>query len=82
MLNASVSGVFGIDYIYESGDNKADIYVDGELYESPTVTFNYDFSQRHIMVVSDDCTVRKEIKVVFNSKEQADGFRGMCFSWE
>ena len=81
-LNASASGVFGIDYTYESGDNKADIYVDGELYESPTVTFNYDFSQRHIMVVSDDCTVEKEIKVVFNSKEQADGFRGMCFSWK
>ena len=81
-LNASASGVFGIDYTYESGDNKVDIYVDGELYESPTVTFNYDFSQRHIMVVSDDCTVEKEIKVVFNSKEQADGFRGMCFSWE
>lgn len=81
-LNASASGVFGIDYTFESGDNKADIYVDGELYESPTVTFNYDFSQRHIMVVSDDCTVEKEIKVVFNSKEQADGFRGMCFSWK
>lgn len=81
-LNASASGVFGIDYTFESGDNKADIYVDGELYESPTVTFNYDFSQRHIMVVSDDCTVEKKIKVVFNSKEQADGFKGMCFSWE
>ena len=81
-LNASASGVFGIDYTYESGDNKADIYVDGELYKSPTVTFNYDFSQRHILVVSDDCTVEKEIKVVFNSKEQADGFQGMCFSWE
>lgn len=38
-----------IDYTFESGDNKADIYVDGELYESPTVTFNYDFSQRHIL---------------------------------
>lgn len=81
-LNVSASGVFGIDYTYESGDNKADIYVDGELYKSPTVTFNYDFSQRHIMVVSDDCTVEKEIKVVFSSKEQADGFRGMCFSWK
>lgn len=81
-LNASASGVLGIDHTYESGDNKADIYVDGELYESPTVTFNYDFSQRHIIVVSDDCTVEKEIKVVFNSKEQADGFWGMCFSWE
>lgn len=71
-----------IDYIYESGDNKADIYVDGELFESPTVTFDYDFSQRHILVVSDDCTVKNEIKVVFNTKEQADGFKGMCFSWE
>ena len=81
-LNASASGILGIDYTFESGDNKADIYVDGELYKSPTVTFNYDFSQRHIMVVSDDCTVEKEIKVVFNSKEQADGFRGMCFSWK
>lgn len=81
-MNASASGVLGIDYTYESGDNKADIYVDGELYESPTVTFNYDFSQRHILVVSDNCTVEKEIKVVFNSKEQADGFQGMCFSWK
>lgn len=26
-------------------------------------TFNYDFSQRHILGVSDDCTVEKEIRV-------------------
>mgnify|MGYP004620859653 CR=1 FL=1 len=81
-ISTSASGILGIDYTYESGDNKADIYVDGELFESPTVTFDYDFSQRHILVVSDDCTVEKEIKVVFNSKEQADGFQGMCFSWK
>lgn len=81
-ISTSAFGILGIDYTYESGDNKADIYVDGELYESPTVTFNYDFSQRHILVVSDDCTVRNEIKVVFTTKEQADGFKGMCFSWE
>lgn len=49
---------------------------------SPTVTFDYDFSQRHILVVSDDCTVKNEIKVVFTNKEQADSFKGMCFSWE
>ena len=81
-ISTSASGVLGIDYTYESGDNKADIYVDGELFESPTVTFDYDFSQRHILVVSDNCTVKNEIKVVFTSKEQADGFKGMCFSWE
>lgn len=81
-ISTSASGILGIDYTYESGDNKADIYVDGELFESPTVTFDYDFSQRHILVVSDDCTVKNKIKVVFNTKEQADGFRGMCFSWK
>ena len=81
-ISTSAFGILGIDYTYESGDNKADIYVDGELFESPTVTFDYDFSQRHILVVSDDCTVKNEIKVVFNTKEQADGFKGMCFSWE
>lgn len=81
-ISTSASGILGIDYTYKSGDNKADIYVDGELFESPTVTFDYDFSQRHILVVSDDCTVKNEIKVVFTSKEQADGFKGMCFSWE
>lgn len=81
-ISTSASGILGIDYTYESGDNKADIYVDGELFESPTVTFDYDFSQRHILVVSDDCTVNDEIKVVFTSKEQADGFHGMCFSWK
>ena len=69
-ISTSASGTLCIDYTFESGDNKADIYVDGELYESPTVTF------------SDDCTAEKEIRVVFNSKEQADGFRGMCFSWK
>lgn len=82
VLKLSASGVLGIDYNFESGDNKADIYVDGVLFKSPTSTFNYDFSQRHILVVSDDCTVKNEIKVVFNTKEQADGFKGMCFSWE
>jgi len=82
ILNVAASGIMGIDYTYESGDNKADIYVDGELFESPTVTFDYDFSQRHILVVNNDCTVQAEIKVVFNSKEQADGFYGMCFSWK
>ncbi|WP_270841337.1 SGNH/GDSL hydrolase family protein [Mediterraneibacter faecis] len=79
-ISTSASGILGIDYTFESGDNKADIYVDGELFESPTVTFDYDFSRRHILVVSDDCIVKNEIRVAFNTKEQADGFKGMCFS--
>ena len=82
VLNTSASGIMGIDYTYESGNNNADIYVDGKLFKSPTVTFDYDFSQRHILIVSDECSVENEIKVVFASKEQADGFKGMCFSWK
>lgn len=81
-ISVNAAGVLGIDYTFESGDNEADIYVDGKLYKSPTVTFNYDFSQRHILVVSDDCTVKSEIKVVFDTKDQANGFKGMCFSWK
>lgn len=45
------------------------INVDGKLYKSLTVTFDYDFSQRHILVTSDNCIVKKEIKVVLNNKE-------------
>ena len=43
IISAGASGTMGIDYIYNPGENKADIYVDGELYKSLTVTFNYDF---------------------------------------
>lgn len=80
--STSASGIFGINYIYNSDENKADIYGDGEMFEAPTVTFDYDFSQRHILGVSDGCTAKNEIKVVFNTKERADGFKGMCFNWE
>ncbi len=82
IISAGASGTMGIDYYYNPGENKADIYVDGELYKSLTVTFNYDFFQRHIQTVGDDCTVKSEIRVVFDTKEHADGFKGMCFSWK
>ena len=80
LSNVSGSGILGIDYTYKSGENKADIYLDDQLFESPTITFDYDFSQRHILVVGTDCTVNQQIRVVFSSSEQADGFHGMCFS--
>lgn len=34
------------------------------------------------MVVSDDCKVKRKIKVVFGTKKQADGFQFVCFSWK
>ncbi len=79
-IKTSISGIMGIDYTYESGENQTNIYVDGNLFVAPKVTFNYDFSQRHILIVSDNCTVNGEIKIVFANAEQAKGFGGIMFS--
>ena len=81
-LKTSISGIMGIDYTYTQGDNNANIYIDGELYKSPMRSFDYDFSQRHILIVSEDCNVQNEIRIVFETPEQADGFQGIIFSWE
>ena len=45
-------------------------------------SYSTEAQEALIPIVSEDCTVEKKIKVVFNSKGQADDFRGMCFSWE
>lgn len=81
--------VLGIDYNFTSGANSCKILVDGVEYAAPEVTFNYDSSQRHIMVVNkwmegEYVNVQGEIKVVFgedeSGKNQADGFNGLAIS--
>jgi lysophospholipase L1-like esterase len=81
VLNATASGLLGIDYSLVSGTNQLDIFIDDKKIVSETTTFDYDFTQRHIRQISENVTVNSEIKVVFGSKEQADGFYGVCFSW-
>lgn len=80
--NVTASGILGIDYSCQSGQNIARIYVDGELFISPTVTNSNSYSQRRILIVSDNCTVGSEIKIVFDSEAQAEGFYGICFCYE
>lgn len=81
--------ILGIDYNFTSGANSCKILVDGVEYAAPEVTFNYDFSQRHIMIVNkwlegETVNVQSEIKVVFAEdeagKNQADGFKGLTIS--
>lgn len=89
-LNTSLQGtILGIDYDFVSGANSCKIIIDGEEYAAPEVSFDYDSSQRHIMVVNnwldgDVVDVQNEIKVVFADDEegqkQADGFRGLAIS--
>jgi hypothetical protein len=81
VLNASASGLLGIDHTYVSGVNQFDIFIDGKKLTTKTFTFDYDFTQRHISLISDDVKIINELKLVFGSKEQADGFYGVCFSW-
>ena len=81
-IELSLSGIMGIDYKYQaqSVQSKTEIYVDGALFAAPVVTFPYDYSQRHIVVVSDNCKVNDTIKIVFETREAADGFYGLYFS--
>ena len=90
ILNTKVKGtILGIDYKFVSGKNNCKIFIDGKEYAAPEVSFNYDFSQRHILVVNkwmenETVNVNKEIKIVFpddaKGKEQADGFNGIAIS--
>ena len=89
-LKTTTHGVIlGIDYNFTSGENSCKILIDGVEYATPEVTFNYDFSQRHIMIVNkwlegEYVNVQNEIKVVFGEdeagKNQADGFKGLAIS--
>lgn len=76
-----MTGILGIDYTYVSGDNAAQIYIDGELYSAPMVTFDYDFSQRHIVMVAESCVIEKNITVKFSNADQAAGFKGFALSF-
>ena len=74
------SPIMGIDYSYQSGEQVTEIYIDGKLYSAPTVTFNYDFSQRHINIIGKSCEVCQNIKIVFENAEALEGFYGLVFS--
>lgn len=76
------AGVLGLDYLYLGGDNVTQVLADGEVIATPTINFPHNFDQRHIDIVSQKCKVEKTLEIRFMSKEQADGFEGVAFSWE
>jgi lysophospholipase L1-like esterase len=81
VLNATTSGLLGIDYSLVSGANQLDIFIDGRKIFSETTTFDYDFTQRRFRPISENETENSEIRLVFGSKKQADEFYGVCLSW-
>ena len=95
IFTGEMSGVvMGTDYTFVSGENNCEIYLDDMKYAAPEVSFNYDFSQRHIMIVNswvddegkvtgENVKAEKAITVKFpdDGNDQADGFKGIMISW-
>lgn len=73
-------GILGIEYNVEGKKSKVEIYVDGKLFSTQTGQEDDDYFNRQIIKISDDCDVKKELKIVFNDREQANSFRGIYFS--
>ena len=73
----NITGSLGIDYDpSRSGDKRVAFYVDEVL----LTELRLDAEQRQIVKVSDSCQVLAVFRVVFRTKEAADGFYGVCFS--
>ena len=80
-LNAATAGNIGIDFDYINGENGETVVIDGEdiVYEK-TKKFNSPSNQRQIVFVSGDINATTKIRVKFESKEEADAFRGLYVS--
>ena len=81
--------VLGIYYNFIPGNNTCRIEIDGKAFAVPEISFDYDFSQCHIMVVNkwdagETVNIKNNISVIFGNdqagKEQADGFSGIALS--
>ena len=80
-LNAPAAGNIGIDFDYINGDNGETVVIDGEdiVYEK-TKKFNSPSSQRQIIYAAGGVNATTKVRVKFESKEEADTFRGMYVS--
>lgn len=83
-LNEQCS-VLGIDYYLFPGNNTYQIFIDDIEYKKNEFNFNYDFNCHYISNLndcrnSDKITIDYGIKIVFQNKSQADGFKGIILS--
>lgn len=81
---STISGIMGINYKFFPGENTCTITIDDVPFSVLEVRFDYDSSQRHIIIANPDidtmATVTDNITISFENAEQADGFNGICFS--
>ena len=73
----NATGCLGVDYDPGRSEHKhVDIYAD-EVY---IATLENEGWQRQIVKAAENCQVMAVLRIVFRTKEAADGFFGVCFS--
>lgn len=76
-----ISGKLGVYRRYDLGNCTLKVFADDVLFKEAAIDWQYEFSQTHFDKLSEEiCTVDRNIKLVFASAEQADGFEGLLFT--
>ena len=82
-LDEPLSGVFGIDYKFLTGENGCKIFIDGKEYKAPEPTVKSDSMQLYILPLNyQKINAKQSIEVRFSNEQQASGFKGICVTWE
>lgn len=82
-LDEPISGVFGIDYKFLSGENGCKVFIDGKEYKAPEPTVKSDSMQLYILPLNyQKINAKQSIEIRFSNDEQASGFKGICVTWE
>lgn len=74
---AFANALLGIDFDIQCGENRVEIFLDGESFHTMTATWDFGFDQRHIEPFCSGATAEHGVKIVFLNKKAADSFRGL-----
>lgn len=81
-LNLMVGANIGLDYTRFKGKNGVKVLIDNNLITDYVDTYNHDFEQRTILLFVNGAGIQEELRIVFQSKEQADTFNGVAIHWK
>lgn len=74
---AFANALLGLDFDIQDGENRVEIFLDGESFHTMTVAWDFGFDQRHIEPFCSGATAEQSVKIVFLNKKAADSFRGL-----
>ena len=77
---AFANALLGLDFDIQNGENRVEIFLDGESFHTMTSTWDFGFDQRHIEPFCSGATAKHSVKIVFLNKKAADSFRGLIIN--